>query len=149
MSVEPDLKAVGDRLVKAMKDRGIDNYGALSDRLRELDPKSLVREATISRWRSGKRLPSTKNLDVLSRVLGVSAAWLLWGEQGAPAAEDKLAQARALLLEHGWTVLEGKPAPEPPPPPAPPPAPPPRYSGVRAGKAAQHPSGSARKRTKR
>lgn len=108
MAVEPDWKAVGDRLRKACDAKGLSRHWQISKALGEDAEGKLIPLATISRWLNGKQ-PIEKHRERICRVLGISQDWLLWGDEGPPRQEDvptpdAVAKAQELLKRLGYKV---------------------------------------------
>lgn len=89
-----------DRLEKVLKDKGISKT--------ELAEKNGIRRPTISDWKKNGAVPSGDVCLKIARYLGVSAEWLISGEETKdyiPAEEKKrLAMLRELTPEQRHTI---------------------------------------------
>jgi transcriptional regulator with XRE-family HTH domain len=89
-----------DRLEKVLKDKGISKT--------ELAEKNGIRRPTISDWKKNGAVPSGDVCLKIARYLGVSAEWLISGEETKdyiPAEEKKrLSMLRELTPEQRHTI---------------------------------------------
>ncbi len=89
-----------DRLEKVLKDKGISKT--------ELAEKNGIRRPTISDWKKNGAVPSGDVCLKIAKYLGVSAEWLISGEETKdciPAEEKKrLAMLRELTPEQRHTI---------------------------------------------
>lgn len=89
-----------DRLEKVLKDKGISKT--------ELAEKNGIRRPTISDWKKNGAVPSGDVCLKIAKYLGVSAEWLISGEETKdyiPAEEKKrLVMLRELTPEQRHTI---------------------------------------------
>lgn len=89
-----------DRLEKVLKDKGISKT--------ELAEKNGIRRPTISDWKKNGAVPSGDVCLKIAKYLGVSAEWLISGEETKdyiPAEEKKrLSMLRELTPEQRHTI---------------------------------------------
>lgn len=78
--------SIGDRLQVALKAKGL-SQAALADALQKSP-------AAVSAWCSGRKRPSAGNIEAVADVVGVSAAWLQFGDGAAPAVDPALERSR-------------------------------------------------------
>ena len=68
------MSEFGDRLKKARVDKGISQQ--------ELADKVNLKQASISQFEKGQRMPTPANIDKLARILSVSIDYLAGEDQG-------------------------------------------------------------------
>lgn len=84
-------KAVGDRIKQRRMELQL-----TQEELAQMTPSLTVTGNVISRWERGRNRPSHQYMEELAGALGVSSAWLLFGQSESPAAA---APANDQLLE--------------------------------------------------
>ncbi len=72
----PHASGLGLRVRQAREHAGLTQ--------RALAAKSRVTNSTIIEVEAGKRMPQIDTVEVLARALGVTAAWLAYGQGGSP-----------------------------------------------------------------
>ena len=87
-----DAKAIGERIIDARRLKGIPDYRALAERLRQntqRGTKPLSAEA-VRLWETGKKIPPYDKVEQLVQVLGEPEEWILFGiRRGEQIREEK------------------------------------------------------------
>lgn len=83
-------------LSKQFSSRFSEAIGKLGIKQKELSEQVNIREQTLSRYKSGTRLPDTEELHRLAKFFGVTMDWLIGEDE---STDESIWQKRALAAE--------------------------------------------------